>query len=104
MGAEKVIDGVYFETSLEFIQTIKPSLLLSLEQTTQSLDIKDYQFVNQKRAWLVVGNEVNGVDKLLLGASDDRLEIALFCQATRSFNVAAATAIALSHFVFFSKN
>ena len=67
-------------------------VVASLEQDSRSINIKEFD--NKSNLVLILGNEVNGVDKDMLNLSDFILEIPLIGKK-ESLNVVQATAIAL---------
>ena len=67
-------------------------VVASLEQDSRSINIKEFD--NKSNLVLILGNEVNGVDKDILNLSDFILEIPLIGKK-ESLNVVQATAIAL---------
>ena len=67
--------------------------VLALEQTSQSMNLMEYENESENIA-LIVGNEVEGVTSALLPLCDQHLEIPMHGQKG-SLNVSIATGIAL---------
>lgn len=95
LGAEESVNWEYHASVLECIQSYKELgyLILALEQTSQSMDIRDYRHQDQPFV-LVLGNEVEGVSDEVLAACDAVLEIPQY-GTKHSFNVAVTGGIAL---------
>ena len=92
LGAEKEIDGRYFETAASFLSG-GGGRLICLEQTPGSRPLASWRPADGDR--LVLGNELDGVGPELAAAGD-----CLFIPMAgnkESFNVAVAAAIALYH-------
>jgi tRNA G18 (ribose-2'-O)-methylase SpoU len=69
-------------------------LVVGLEQTRDSINLREYQWEFDKNILLVVGHEGNGLPEEVLAMCDETLEIEQF-GSTRSLNVSVATGIAL---------
>jgi tRNA G18 (ribose-2'-O)-methylase SpoU len=70
-----------------------------LDQTSKATDLK--KFHSEKNIALILGNEVDGVDKEILEAADIHLQIPMHGKK-ESFNVAIAGSIALYHIQSFN--
>ncbi|MCA9349331.1 hypothetical protein KC878_04310 [Candidatus Saccharibacteria bacterium] len=93
LGAENSVSGDYYRYSKDFLESRDQSkLLLTLEQNKKSVLLDG--FCLSEDAYLVVGNEVDGVSKLLIEASDGVLEIPMLGHK-ESLNVEVAGAIAI---------
>lgn len=93
LGAEKSLDWQYFkntEQALEFIRKSKIKIV-SLEQMSEARNI--VKFEPPQRLALIVGNEVEGISKEFLEASETVVQINY--GQKRSLNVSVATGIAL---------
>lgn len=71
--------------------------LAALEQSDRSVKLPDYRVPN--KIAILVGREVEGVEKEVLAAVDTIIEIPMYGQK-ESFNVVQAAAMALYHFRF----
>ena len=94
LGSEEMIPWEYKKEIMETLSGLKKKdfQIVSLELTHESIDIKDFK-PNPKFA-LVVGNEVDGVSKASLEASDAMVEIPMRGKK-ESLNVSVSTGIAL---------
>ena len=94
LGAEEYLDLEYSSDIFARIEKLKSDdySIISLEQSKKSIDIND--FIPPNRCILVIGNELDGVDKNILNISDTIIEIPMIGKK-ESLNVASATAIAL---------
>jgi tRNA(Leu) C34 or U34 (ribose-2'-O)-methylase TrmL len=94
LGAEEYLDLEYSSDIFARIEKLKADdySIISLEQSKNSIDIND--FIPPNRCILVIGNELDGVDKNILNISDTIIEIPMIGKK-ESLNVASATAIAL---------
>jgi tRNA G18 (ribose-2'-O)-methylase SpoU len=92
LGAEEMVD---FEYQVEpELKELKESgyKIVGLEQTKNSQNIRDYQ--PEDKLVLVLGEEVDGIDKYILNRCDEIIEIPMSGKK-ESFNVSVATGIAL---------
>lgn len=93
LGAEDMVPWEYIEDPLEAIKKLKQEgfLIIALEQTPVSLDYKtiEYKFP----LCLVVGNEVEGVDKNILDECDTVVQIPMGGEK-ESLNVSVAFGVA----------
>lgn len=94
LGAEKSVEWETVESPIELIKKLKKDkyTILSLEQDSKSIDYREVKLKNN--ALLIVGNEVDGVEKDILDLSDEILEIPMFGKK-ESLNVSVATGIVL---------
>lgn len=91
LGAEALVPFRHFETLEAFLATnILP--LVALEQAEGSVILRDA--IPPRALVLVLGEEVQGIDPLLLARCDTALEIPMKGQK-ESFNVSVAAGIAL---------
>ena len=67
-------------------------LLVALEQTNKSINILSYK--PKEAIYLILGNEVDGVSKLMLDNAHSHIEIPMLGKK-ESFNVEVAAAISL---------
>jgi len=68
--------------------------IITLELTTQSIKIQDFDFSRYKKICLILGNEARGVSDELLQASDHCIHIPMLGMNS-SMNVISAASIAL---------
>lgn len=96
LGAEKTVNWTQsVNVEYLFMQLKKDGYLVAaLEQTSQAMPLNEFK--PRQNIALVVGNEVEGVDKSVLDKCDVHLQIPMQGKK-ESFNVAVATAIALYH-------
>ena len=94
LGAEKYLKLEYAPDILSTLADLKRYgyAVISLEQADNSIDI--HELSPGEKSVLVIGNELEGVDKQILELSDTIIEIPMLGKK-ESLNVASATAIAL---------
>lgn len=94
LGAEKNIEWEKVSSALSIIKKLRKEdfEIVSLEQSERSIDYK--KFKPNKNFALIVGNEVDGISKKVLDASDKIIEIKMKGEK-ESLNVSIATAVAL---------
>lgn len=91
LGAEKLVP---FEYAADIVALLvnRDRPLIALEQSTKSTSLKDYSPPDQ--FYLLIGEEVDGINSQLLEMCDDIIEIPMLGKK-ESFNVSVATGIAL---------
>jgi len=96
LGAEETVAWQYEPDIMSAIKKLKDAgySLAALEQTTEAISIADFK--PPAKLALLVGNEVGGLEKAVLGLCDIHLQIPMSGKK-ESFNVAIAAAIALYH-------
>ena len=96
LRAEKTVAWEAVENVFDFLKKIKKEKvnIIGLEQHEKSIDYKDLK-VNGK-ALIVLGEEVEGIEKGILEFCDEIVEIPMFGKK-ESFNVVQAAAMALYH-------
>jgi 23S rRNA (guanosine2251-2'-O)-methyltransferase len=96
LGAEDFLDWIHTSNLKAALGQLKKTgyTLAALEQTSKSINLTSYQ--PPAKVALIVGNEINGIDRNLLNQADVLLEIPMLGRK-ESFNVAIAGAIALYH-------
>ncbi len=99
LGAEISVPSTYSESTVEVIEKLKHEhyTILALEQTKGSKSLSSYEFSQQGKYALVLGNEVEGVSEEALKNCDDCIEIPQI-GSKHSLNVANATSIVLWDF------
>lgn len=99
LGAEKSIPSNYYKTITPLLKKLKKDgfTILALEQSPNSIDYRKVTSLLGSRTSklaLIVGNEVNGIPKIVLSKVDHIVEIPM--RGTKeSLNVSVATGIAL---------
>lgn len=101
IGAEEHVKWKKIENELEAIHQLKKDgySIVALEQTDQSIPIPEYE-PSGKPICLILGNEVTGVDEMLLSKIDTAVEIPQFGMK-HSLNVSVASGVAL--YAFYEK-
>ncbi len=99
LGAEKTVAWEHVENLENLVNELKKDgfLIAALEQTPESKNLADYKLT--QNVALIVGSEVEGIDKDSLELCDTHLEIPML-GAKESLNVSVAAAIALYHLKF----
>jgi 23S rRNA (guanosine2251-2'-O)-methyltransferase len=94
LGAEEFVKWEHVQEMLPVIEKIKQEKfsILALEQDKNSKDLK--KFNAPKKFALIVGNEVDGIPRRLLGQCDEILEIPMMGKK-ESMNVSVSAGIAL---------
>lgn len=95
LGAENSIEWYYFESITSLLTQLKSENfhICALEQTDNSIDIREFQPTDQPIA-IILGNEVEGVSDEAIALCDTIFEIPQF-GTKHSFNVAVSAGIAL---------
>jgi len=95
LGAEESVDTSHGEIE-EIINTLKHNdfKIYALEQSTESINLRNFVKPIDTKIALIVGNENEGIASDILQRADEILEIPMV-GTKESFNVASATAIAL---------
>ncbi|RKX61830.1 MAG: TrmH family RNA methyltransferase [Thermodesulfobacteriota bacterium] len=98
-STEKAVEYEYKENALEVVDRLKQSgyLIVSIEITASSIDIRNFTTKKNDKTCLIVGAENAGVSQDLLDVSDYTIHIPMFGQNS-SMNVATACAIAVFEF------
>lgn len=95
-STEKAVKYEYIENALKIAGKLKENgyLIVSLEITTNSIDIRKFNVNKYDKICLIVGSENTGINQDLLNISDYTVHIPMFGQNS-SMNVATACAIAV---------
>ncbi len=96
LGAEKTVNYVSHPNTLSFVKTIKQKecQILALEKTEHSTSIYDWNLSpTHHPTFLIVGNEISGIDPDVLELCDSHLHIPMI-GLKNSLNVAIAFSIA----------
>ena len=94
LGAEKTVEWESVAGIKELIKNLKKEKfqIIAVEQDKKSIDYKDLK--KNEKVLLIVGNEVDGVDKEVLNLCDDIVEIPMLGKK-ESLNVSVATGVVL---------
>lgn len=101
IGAEESVNWEFHSDALSLAKSLKTEgyILLSLEQTEESLDISAFRTdLKEGKYVLILGHEVEGVNQDLIDLCDYALEIPQF-GTKHSLNVSVAAGIALHQLV-----
>ena len=97
IGATESVDWEYHRDIVTYIKSIsKPdNLILGIEQTDESVMLSDYKLErNGKHVYLVMGNEVEGINCAVLPYLNKAIEIPQF-GTKHSFNVAVCAGMVM---------
>lgn len=99
LGAEFSVDWVYEKDTMDAVRKLKEDgyVVLSVEQTVNSIKLDKFVPEPSKKYALVLGNEVDGVQQEVVDASDGVLEIPQF-GTKHSLNISVTAGIVLWHF------
>ena len=102
LGATESVEWHYVEDTVDAVSTLKDQnyQVFALEQTTKSKSLKDFQPQKNQKYALVFGNEVKGVQEIVLQYCHGSIEIPQF-GTKHSFNISVTAGITL--WDFFSK-
>ncbi|MDB5177660.1 MAG: hypothetical protein JWO61_43 [Candidatus Saccharibacteria bacterium] len=92
LDAETMVPFEYHEQPDFALLKSQGYRIVALEQSARSINLHDYQ--SPEKVVLLLGEEVNGIEKELLAQCDDIVEIPMVGQK-ESFNVSVAAGIAL---------
>lgn len=103
LGADETVSWTYSRNGLLTVKNLIADRfhIISLEISSNSNSIFGFfqQTTNQNRVLLVVGNEVSGIDPVILALSDSRVHIPMLGIKT-SLNVSIAAALAMYAYRF----
>ena len=96
LGAEESVDWEHFDDTMSAIQKLKEEgyLIVSIEQTCNSISLENFHKETGKKYAFIFGNEVDGVSQEVVDASDFVLEIPQF-GTKHSLNVSVSMGIVL---------
>ncbi len=99
LGAEDTVRWSYYHDTMEAIDTLRANgyRICCLEQVKGSIELQKFKVSNAEKYAIIVGNEVDGVDQLVVDASDVALEIPQY-GTKHSLNVSVSAALSLWHF------
>lgn len=95
-STEKNVPHSFTHTPLDTIEQLRQDgyTIISLELTTHSIKVQDFDFGATEKICLILGSETKGVSDELLSASDHSVHIPML-GINSSMNVVSAAAIAL---------
>jgi tRNA G18 (ribose-2'-O)-methylase SpoU len=97
LGATESVSWEYHEDIHQLLGTLhkdKTNQIVAIEQSETSIPLNTFHPVAEKNIFLVLGNEVEGVDPVILQQVDTILEIPQF-GLKKSLNVSVAAGIAI---------
>lgn len=96
LGAEESIDWKYFETTIQAIEKIKKKngLVFAVEQTEDSISLKDFELNTEVITGIIFGHEVKGVSQEAINHSDGTIEIPMG-GTKHSYNISVSAGIVL---------
>ncbi|MGQ9846906.1 MAG: RNA methyltransferase [Bacteroidales bacterium] len=99
LGATQSVSWKYFKSTQEAIDYCKNKkcIIAAIEQTDESIDIRNFKVNNQQHYAFIFGNEVSGVDQNIINQCDISIEIPQF-GTKHSFNVAVTSGIIIYDF------
>ncbi len=99
LGAELSMPWIHEDNTLALVEKLKSDgyVIVSVEQTHNSIYLQDFVPEKGTRYALIFGNEVNGVSQEVVDYSDFAVEIPQF-GAKHSLNVSVSAGVVLWHF------
>ena len=96
LGATESVSWEYAETTKQAVAGLKENgyIVVAIEQTDTSINLKDYYPPVSEKIALVFGNEINGIDEDVLDLCDFSVEIPQF-GTKHSFNISVSAGIIL---------
>jgi len=96
LGATESVDWKYFINTTDAVERLKTDgfQVLVLEQTDNSINLRDFKISSTDKIAVILGNEVKGVSDEVLKLADYCIEIPQF-GTKHSFNVAVSCGIIL---------
>ncbi|EKD29961.1 MAG: tRNA/rRNA methyltransferase (SpoU) [uncultured bacterium (gcode 4)] len=100
IGAENFVAWEYYKNPLEYIRDLREKgyTIFVLEQTPESIDFHSIASMEHENICLVLGNEIEGVQKELINIAHHCIEIPMLGQK-QSLNVATAWGICMYQFL-----
>lgn len=100
IGAENFVAWEYYKDPMEYVRNLKKQgyRIFVLEQTEKSIDFHVIASMEHEKICLILGNEIEGVQKGLLDIADHCVEIPMLGQK-QSLNVATAGGICMYQFL-----
>ena len=99
LGAEDVVEWLYFESTMDAVAALRSGgyRIFSIEQCDGSIALQDFEVSDGERYAVVMGNEVKGVQQVVVDASDGAIEIPQF-GTKHSLNVSVAAGMTIWEF------
>ena len=99
LGAEDVVEWHYFESTMDAVAALREQgyRIYSIEQCQGSIALQDFVTMQGERYAVVFGNEVKGVQQVVVDASDGAIEIPQF-GTKHSLNVSVTTGMVIWEF------
>jgi tRNA G18 (ribose-2'-O)-methylase SpoU len=96
LDAEKAVDWEYFKNTEEALKKLKTEgyKIFAVEQVENSISLPDFEPAPNEKVALVFGNEVKGVQQIVVNICDGAIEIPQF-GTKHSFNVSVSAGIVL---------
>ena len=98
IGATESVMWKYFDKTNDAILELKKNgyMIVSIEQTTGSISLRNFNYEGNIPLAVVFGNEVEGVDQEIVNLSDACIEIPQF-GTKHSLNISVCVGIVLFH-------
>lgn len=99
LGAEDAVKWSYYAATEEVIRKLKSEgyLIFAIEQTENSISLKDFKPDKSRKYAVVLGHEVHGVQQSVIDLCDHCIEIPQF-GTKHSLNVSVTTGIVIWDF------
>ena len=99
LGAEDVVEWQYFESTMDAVAALREQgyRIYSIEQCQGSLALQDFTTHPGEHYAVVLGNEVKGVQQVVVDASDGAIEIPQF-GTKHSLNVSVTAGMVIWEF------
>ena len=99
LGAEHSVEWKYFEDTVDAVGNLKQNgyTVFAIEQVENSVMLDNLQLDSQKKYAIVMGNEVKGVQQIVVDACDGCIEIPQY-GTKHSLNVSVTTGIVIWDF------
>ena len=99
LGAEAVVEWHYFESTMDAVAALREQgyRIYSIEQCQGSIALQDFVTMQGERYAVVLGNEVKGVQQVVVDASDGAIEIPQF-GTKHSLNVSVTAGMVIWEF------
>lgn len=99
LGAEYSVEWKYFEDTVNAVESLREKgyTVYAIEQVENSTMLGDLQLDSQKKYAIVMGNEVKGVQQVVVDACDGCIEIPQY-GTKHSLNVSVTTGIVIWDF------
>ena len=101
LGATESVSWSYHSSTEEVVRQLinNDFLIISVEQTSNSLSLSDYIPSSDKKTAFIFGNEVMGVDQTIINLSHKTLEIPQL-GTKHSLNISVSAGIVIWHYYY----